>query len=163
MTRFALFASIALSAGSFALGYAGAGFVFLSVMAILFGTIWMYVQWRDLSWFSMAGLGLAVFAGAIGVFLGANSAWMYAGVSFSLFAWDLMEFRNRLKLASNESDVPAMERKHLLRLGVLSAAGTILFVLAVFAHLKLGLWALIFLAFITALGLAQLIWRLRPG
>jgi hypothetical protein len=161
VTRLALFVSIALAAGSLALGYAAAGQMFAATLAVVFGLTWIYAQWRGLPWFSMAGLGLAVFAGAAGIFLGADSAWMFSGVSFSLIAWDLIEFHDRLKLASSETDVPVMGRKHLLQLGLLAAAGSGLFLVTVVVHLKLGLWPLIFLALVTALGLAQVVWRLR--
>ena len=159
MTRFAVFATIALGAASFAFGYASARLMFLGLIAIILGAVWMYGQWRGSQRFSRVGLGVAVSAGAIGVVLGVNSGWLFAGVSFSLFAWDLMEFHNRMKFTSDEDDVPALERKHLLRLGILAAAEIILFVMTVFIHLRLGLWWLIFLAFVTALGLTQLIWR----
>jgi hypothetical protein len=155
MTRVALFTSIALGIGSLAIGYAGSGWFALLILA--FGIIWFYTEQRGWAWFSMIGLTLAVFIAMVGVQLEFNSGWMFAGVLFSLFAWDLVEFRNRLQFASIGNNVPGMEKRHLLRLGILAIVATILLLLIIFVRLQFSFGWLIFLAIVTALGLTQLV------
>jgi hypothetical protein len=163
VTRLVLFASIALCAASLALGFAIAGQPVFSLLVVVFGMAWFYAQWRGLEWFSMTGLGFAVLAAAVGALLHVAPGWTFSGASFSLFAWDLIAFRERLQFASDESDASAMEKSHLLRLGILAACGTALVSLPAFVHLQLGLWQLIFLVFVLAFGIAWLLWRLRLG
>lgn len=157
MTRAALFASIVLGVTALALGYVRAGWIALCLLILAFGMIWLYAQWRGYGWFSMTGLALAVFTAASGLMAGINSGWMFAGVLFSLFAWDLSEFRNRLRFASVDSNVPGMEKQHLLRLGILAIAGIVLVWLITFVHLQFSFGWLVFLALVTAVGLTQLV------
>lgn len=161
MTRIASFISILLSVGFLAFGFANAGFVPLGVFILVVGVMWIYAQWREYEWSSMAGMGLAVVVAASGIMMGGTPGWMFAGVLCSLLAWDLAGYKNRLRFASKENDISAMEKKHLSRLGILVVVAAAIFLLVSFIHLQIGLWWLILLAFVTALGLVQLLWRLR--
>ena len=161
MTRIASFISILLSAGFLAFGFTNAGFVPLGVFILVVGVVWIYAQWREYEWSSMPGMGLAVVAAASGIMMGVTPGWMFAGVLCSLLAWDLAGYKNRLKLASVENDIPSMERRHFSRLGILAVAAIAVFLLVSFIHLQIGLWWLILLAFVVALGMVQLLWRLR--
>lgn len=159
MTRVALFASIALGIGSLTIGYAGSGWIALLILA--FGVIWLYSEWRGWEWLSMTGLALSVFIAMVGILLEFNSGWMFAGVLFSLFAWDLIEFRNRLRFASADSDVPGMEKRRFFRLGILAIAAAILVLLITFIHLQFSFGWLVFLALVAAIGLTQLVSQFR--
>lgn len=162
MTRRALFASIGLGVGSFALGFANAGLWFLCAVSLIFGVIWFYAQWRSFNWFSMAGLVLAVMIGASGIWFGVNTGWMFAGVLFSLFAWDLIEFQERLKLVFVKSDAPALEARHLSRLGMLGAGALLVFLMTiVLDQLRINVCGVNLLVLVFVFGLARLTWRLR--
>jgi hypothetical protein len=156
VTRVALFASIVLGIGSLALGYARAGWITICLLLLAFGAIWFFSQWRGWGWFSMTGLALAVFTAAAGLLLGINSGWMFAGVLSSLLAWDLIEFRHRLRFATVDSNVPSMEKRHFLHLSILAIVGIILELLITFVHLQFSFGWLVFLALVAAIGLTQL-------
>ena len=157
MTSAALFASIALGSGSLALGYARDGWGVPPLLILFLGAVWLFAQWRGRWHFSAMGLALAVFAAAVGLVLGFNTGWMFAGVLFSLAAWDLAGFRDRMQFASAGNDMPGMERRHLLRLGLLSVVGIILASLPVFVRWRFNFEWLILLALLAALGLSQLV------
>jgi hypothetical protein len=161
VTRFALFASIVLGIGSLALGYVRAERNTLCLLILAFGVIWFYTQYRGWGWFSTIGLALAVFTAAAGLMLGINYEWMFAGVLFSLFAWDLIEFGNRIRFSPFNDNIPVMEKQHLIRLGTLSITGLILVSLIMFVHLKFSFGWLVFLALVTAIGLTQLVSQFR--
>ena len=162
MTRSVLFASILLGTVSLAYGYVSAENTVLGAIILVLGIVWMYIQWRGSYRFSAAGMTLGMLASAGGLFVGAGSIWMFAGVTFSLIAWDLTDFINRLKSVSEISDVPSMERRHFSRLGILVVGATFLYAITVTVHMQIGLWWLILLALVIALGLVQLIWLFNP-
>jgi hypothetical protein len=163
VTRVALFASIVLGIGSLALGYAGVGWTVPAILILAFGAIWFYAQWRGWGWFSMAGQALAVFlsGAAVGLLLEINLGWMFAGALFSLFAWDLNEFRNLLRFASVDSNVPGMEKRHLLRLSILAIVAIVLVLLIMFVHLHFNFGWLVLLALVATIGLTQLVSQFR--
>jgi hypothetical protein len=159
VTRFALFTSIALGMGSLAIGYAGSGWLALLILA--FGIIWLYAEQCNWEWFVMIGLTIAIFIAIVGVQLELNPVWMFTGVLFSLFAWDLAEFRNRLQFVSTGNNVLGMDKRHLLRLGIVAIVATILLLLIIYVRLKFSFEWLIFLAIVTTLGLTQLVSQFR--
>jgi hypothetical protein len=154
-----LFSCIALSAGSLAIGFFFNDLMFLAGLSLAFGAVWAYTQRRDWNRLSMIWLGLAVFAGVCGIIVEANAGWMLSGVTFSLLAWDLTEFQKRLGLVYVKSDAASMEKRHISRLGILVAATAGFFLLTIFIQLKISLALVILLAFVLALGLAQLYFR----
>ena len=157
MTRAALFASIVLGIGSLALGYARGGQLGLSMFILALGAIWFFAQWHNWQWSPLIGLALAVFSAAVGLMLGINYGWMFAGTLFSLLAWDLAEFGDRLRLVSTRKDAGVMEKRHFIRLGFLAAAGIILVSLTMSVHWQFSFGWLVLLALAAALGLTQLV------
>jgi hypothetical protein len=160
LTSFVLYASITLGTGSLAIGYSRSDWSYLFPWILVFGAAWIIAQWRGWKWSPNIGLVLTVLVAAFGLTLEINSAWMVAGVLFSLIAWDLSEFRERTQFAAVE-DVPGMEKRHLARLGVLAAVGTVLASLPMLFHLKFGFGWLVFLVFVAALAFAQLVLWIR--
>ena len=93
MTVIALAASIIISIGSLAMGFAVAGFVIFARWILIFGAVWLFTQWRSWSWFSSLGLFVSILLSAIGVWVGLPSGWMFSGSIFALCAWDMTDFR----------------------------------------------------------------------
>jgi hypothetical protein len=156
LTLLVLYASIALATGLLAIGYARSDWSYLLPWILFFGVAWIVAQRRGWQWFPAIGLALTAVGAAFGLMLEINSTWMVAGVLFSLIAWDLSAFRERTQFAAAE-DVPGMEKRHLARLGVLAAVGTVLASLPMLFHLKFGFGWLVFFVFAAALAFAQLV------
>ncbi|HRQ24688.1 MAG TPA: hypothetical protein PLF42_14775 [Anaerolineales bacterium] len=123
MSVTAIIFSIFISAGSLAWGYHGAGMDGVVRGIGLLGLFWLVSLWRRWRWFSVAGLFLSVLLSAVGVWLGLAIGWMVSGALFALLAWDLTEFRLRLQQLPPREDAKGIERRHLLRVTLLAAAG----------------------------------------
>ncbi len=89
----------------------------------LLGLFWLFSVWRRWRWFSVAGLFFSLLLAAVGVWLGLAIGWMVSGTLFALAAWDLTEFRLRLKQLPPREDAKGIERRHILRIGLLAVVG----------------------------------------
>ncbi len=157
MTIIALFTSMFLSVASLYWGYAQAGFEPASRWILLIGIFWLFSQRQQWSWFS--SLVLLVFVGfsAFGLILGFDFGWMLAGSVFALFAWDMTDFRRRLRFAAIDDDSKGMERRHLARLTLLMIAGLLLVTAALLIQVKFTFEWGVLLVIVVLFGLIQLV------
>jgi len=116
---------IIISTGSFAWGYWLAGYEEASRWIIAFGVLWLASHWRKWKWFSASAVFISLILAAFGIWFEFTSGWMLGGAAFGVFAWNLTEFQQKIKLLPPREDVKGMTRRHLLRIGLL-ALGTIL-------------------------------------
>ena len=158
MTVFALYLSIVLSITSFAWEFSSVGLTSLAIWIIVLGAVWLLAIQQNWDWVSSVGLLLAVIAAAFGLFLKLSPGWMFAGGLFALFAWDLNDFRVRMRVVVKDENTRGMERRHILRVTMLALAGLILASVSMFfVRAKFTLeWAAL-LVLIVLLGLAQLV------
>lgn len=126
MSAAALALSMMISIGAFAWGYWQVGFESLARWVSAFGVFWMIAQWQRWRWVSSVWTVSAVLLAIFGLWFDLNLGWMFSGALFALFAWDLTEFRRKLKQLSPREDAKGMERRHVLRLGFLSAGGILI-------------------------------------
>lgn len=116
----ALVICIVISSGSFAWGYWQAGYENAAGWIATLGIFWLVSQWRKWKWFSapavLISLGLAVF----GVWFKFIPGWMFSGAVFGFFAWDLTEFRQKIKMLYPREDAKGITRRHLIRIGILA-------------------------------------------
>ncbi|WKZ42060.1 MAG: hypothetical protein QY328_08410 [Anaerolineales bacterium] len=115
-----------ISIGAFAWGYWQVGFESLARWVVAFGIFWIVAQWQKWRWVSSVWTVSAVLLAIFGLWFDLNLGWMFSGALFALFAWDLTEFRRKLKQLSPREDAKGMERRHVLRLGFLSAGGILI-------------------------------------
>jgi hypothetical protein len=157
VTVIALITSMFLSVGSLYWGYVQAGFAPASHWILIMGMLWLFSEWRHWTWFSSLVLFAFVFFSAFGLIFGFDFGWMLAGSVFALFAWDMTDFRRRLRFAAEDDDSKAMERRHLGRLTVLSLAGLLLVTAALFIQVKFTFeWGVLLVVFVL-FGVIQLI------
>lgn len=126
MSAAALALSMMISIGAFAWGYWQVGFESLARWVSAFGVFWMIAQWQRWRWVSSVWTVSAVLLAIFGLWFNLNLGWMFSGALFALFAWDLTEFRRKLKQLSPREDARGMERRHILRIGFLSAGGILI-------------------------------------
>lgn len=157
MTSIALFVSMFLSVGSMYWGYFHAGFEFVSRWILLIGIFWMLSQWFHWNWVSSVVLFGFVILSAVGLMLGFEFNWMLGGSIFSLFAWDLTDFRRRLRFSAIDDDTLGMERRHLARLSLLTFTGLLLVSFALYIQVKFTFEWGVFLVIMAVFGLIQLI------
>jgi hypothetical protein len=117
----ALFICIIISVGSFAWGYGRAGYDEASPWIAAFGILWLASYWRKWKWFPTFALGLSLLIAAIGVWFEFHPGWVFSGAAFALIAWDLSEFREKLKFMPRREDLRGRTRRRLLRISILMA------------------------------------------
>jgi hypothetical protein len=161
VTVTALVVSIFFSIGSIAWGYAQAGFDPMARVLLLFGITWLFSQWRRWWWFSSLGLIVVIVIAALGTWFGLNPGWMFASGIFALVAWDLTDYRRRIRFAALDDDERGMERRHISRLTFLVLAGLFLSSIAMVIRLQFTLEWAILLIFVVLLGLTQVVAWLR--
>jgi hypothetical protein len=88
---------------------------------------------------------------------------MLAGALGALIAWDLADFTRRIGDASDDDDVVAMTRRHLLRLIIVTAIGLALSLTGMIARLEFSFEWTAFLALLAALGVTQLVGWMKKG
>ena len=157
MTVAALGLSIFISIASLAMGYAQAGFEGISIWIVLFGSLWIFSQWRGWSWVSSLGLFSVMLAAMIGLWFDFIVGWMLSGAIFALFAWDMTDFRQKLKSMTSREDIKGMERRHIARLYVLALAGLILTSIMMSMRAQFSYAWNVLLGFVILLGLLQLL------
>jgi hypothetical protein len=157
VTTIALFASMFLSIASMYWGYAHQGFEIASRWILIIGIFWLFSQWRHWGWASSIVLLAFVVFAATGLILGFDFSWMLAGPVFALVAWDLTDFRRRLRFSVMDDDTHGMEKRHIARLSLLTLGGLLLVSLALFIQVEFTFEWGVLLVVVVVLGLVQLI------
>jgi hypothetical protein len=155
VTVIALVSSIIISAGSLAWGFAKAGFVIFARWILIFGAVWLFAQWRRWGWFSSLGLFFAVFVSVIGFWFGFSLEWLFSGTIFALLAWDMTDFRNRLRLMPKDDEMHGIERRHLARISLLALIGMALASTAMLVRAQFTFEWGILIVIVVLLGLGQ--------
>jgi hypothetical protein len=157
----ALVSSIIISTGSLAWAFAEAGFVVFARWILIFGAVWLFTQWRGWEWLSSLGLFLAIFASVVGLWFGFSMEWLFSGAIFALFAWDMSDFRNRIRAIAVDDNLRGMERRHLARISLLSLTGLSLMSIVVLVRRQFTFEWGILLVSVLLFGIVQLAGWLR--
>ena len=146
-----------------AAGYFQFDLPFVGIGCLVIGLLWLLSQWRHLDW--AASLSMLVFtcAAALGVWVGLSPFLLAISVLGSLLAWDLADLSRRLRWAAPEDDLHLLEKQHLLRLAGLGGLSLVLTLAALIVRLQISFGWLFLLAIVAALGLLQLVKRLRQA
>jgi hypothetical protein len=117
-----MYLSIFLSIACLVWGYLDQELTTQTAALVILGISWMFGQTR---WVWVGSLGLAgvTIAVIIGILFNVQEYLMFSGLLFGFLAWDLAEFKVRLKQAAKEDDIPGFEKHHFIRLGLVWAAG----------------------------------------
>ena len=158
-----LFASLIVGVGSLAMGYFLQNQAVLARWLVLLGIAWFLAEWNQIRWASSLGLLVSVAAAAYGLWMDLSAGWMLAGAMGALMAWDWAEFSRRIRLSDLDDDARGLERSHLLRLLIVAGAGFLFSVIGMIARMEFSFEWSAFLALLAALGVTQLIARMRRG
>ncbi len=157
MTIIALILSIILSTGSLFYGFHEQSLDAVSRWVLILGIAWLVSQWFKWNWFSSLALFASIVFAAIGLWTGVFFGWMAAGAVFALFAWDMSDFRQRLRFIPHDDDARGMERRHIARLSLLTLLGLVLLSAASLLQFKFTFEWGVFLVIVTLIGLTQLV------
>lgn len=160
MTRLLRFFCPLLSVGMLAAGYFLGHLVWPAVGLLVFGIFWLVGLGLGWDWVPPLGLFFAFAAAAFGLFLDLSTWFLISGALLALLAWDLADFYLRLQKSSPEDNTASLEKRHLLRLGVLALAGGGLSVIALTLRLKPSFEWLVVLMFFAVWGIGRILDRL---
>jgi len=96
-------------------------------------------------------------AAMIGLWFDFIVGWMLSSAIFALFAWDMTDFRQKLKSMTSREDIKGMERRHIARLYLLALAGLILTSIMMSMRAQFSYAWNVLLGFVILLGLLQLL------
>jgi hypothetical protein len=155
MIRGLFYSSLVAAVGALSAGFIRLGLWPAALAIALLGGLWAWSYSRQhfqdaRSASDVASLMLATWCAGVlaGGYLSVEPGWLLLAVVAALAAWDLDAFTGRLAVVPYIEDRPAIEKRHLLRLGEVCGAGLVLG--------TLGLVVQIHWTFGVALGLALL-------
>ena len=100
-------------------------------------------------------------AAAVAVLLAVGGGWPVLGLVAALVAWDLDQFAQRMRAAGRVDDAPGLERRHIRRLLVVAAIGSVLGAIGLGLRVRLSFGLALLLAALAMLGLSIIIGFLR--
>ena len=158
MTLIALILSVVVGEASLAWGYAQVGLAHLARWILAFGALWLAAIWQRWRWFAYVGLTFNFLGAALGLwFLNFAPGWMFVAAIAGLLAWDLTDFRYRLRFAANDAEHRSVETRHLMRSTFVALLGFGLASLTMAVKLEFNFEWAVFLALVAVLGLLQLV------
>jgi hypothetical protein len=171
--------AIALLSGTLGAGYGISGQTGLAVISIVLGLCWAAVDWFGIGRSNIkpklrsgvtersrrggdpltGNFALLLFIGlaAWGVWQRLPTWLMLGAVFFTLIAWDLSQFSNRMMVVIDDATAARLERVHLSRLGIALSFSLLLGGAALFVHIQLDIgWALV-LGMLAMIGLNRFV------
>jgi hypothetical protein len=162
LTLIAFLLSVLLGTGSLAYGYSQAGRADPARWFIWLAVLWILSHWRKVHWGSSVAFLLVIAGAAYGIWNNLTIMWMLLGALGGLLGWDLSDFARRLSYAAPTDDIRGMERRHLVRVGLVAALGFgLAWLSAVIRINRLAFEVAVGLVLLAALGLTRLVIRLR--
>jgi len=161
LSRYLVFASILGAAVTLTVGFALKGHVSSAITTALLGVLWIAAYARGIA--RLVGWGLAAFAiiSAASIWAGVSPWLAFGGITFSLIAWDLTLFHQRLKMTTSDEDRRKTELAHLGRLGIVVGIGLSGYFIAPLLRVNLTFGAAVLLALLGIWGISALVYRLR--
>jgi hypothetical protein len=128
-----------------------------AIGAVFLGLVWYMAQRRwaggseNMLLFAFTG------AAALGLYWGAPPLLMLLVVVFSLGAWDLDHFTQRLHRVERVEFDSGLGRTHLLRLAKVEAAGLALALVPLLIRLRLDFWWVVLMGLLAVIGLSRVV------
>jgi len=161
VSAIALFVSIVLATFALVLGYALHGLWAGVLFIVALGAFWLLAQRRGWDWIASVELVIFVGTAVVGLGLTSRAGWMLLGVVAALAAWDLDHFAQRMKKGGHIEGAQALERRHLLRLLVVSGLGLLLAAVALEIKITLQMGTALLLGVLAILCLSRAVGFLR--
>jgi hypothetical protein len=156
VTTIGLMISLLVGCGALVRAYSqsslGGGAPFLWML----GIIWLIAYWRRWRWFAGIGLLTLIALAAHGLWISLSPGLMILGALGAVSAWDLQEFKHRLRYALPTEDTRGLERRHISRLLILSLIGFALAGVTEFFPLRLTPEFVFLLGILSVIGLITL-------
>ena len=161
MTRIFTYASITACTFALAYGFTAEEYTTPAVIIGLLGISWIVATLRG--FLRVHGFAFALFISlsVVGIWAGISVWLSLAGVIFSLIAWDLATFGQRLGMTDSRDDSRKMERAHFSRLALVVGISLLGYVVATRLQIDLTFGAAALLALVGIWGISALVYSLR--
>jgi hypothetical protein len=161
--KFVQYVALIVGTGSLARGYFADGRTAPAYWILGLGAVWLLGEIRRWRWTASPGFLAFVAVAGYGLWIGLSGLGMLAGAVGALVTWDLSDFLNRIQQAAPQDEVPALARRHLIRLAIVTGIGLASSLFGMLFHLRFSFEWTAFLAILSALGVAYLIGRIPRG
>lgn len=161
MTRFLIHASIIACTGALTYGLLASDHISSAITVVLLGVTWTVAHLRRL--YRFIGLAFVVFVvlSLLCIWADVSPPLALAGVIFSMLAWDLTKFSQRLQMTDHPQDARNMERAHFTRLVLVIGLSMLGYIAASRIQVTLTFGAAALLALLGICGISALVYRLR--
>ncbi|MBI5824812.1 MAG: hypothetical protein HZB18_12350 [Chloroflexi bacterium] len=161
MTRNFIYASILACAGTLTYGLAANDYIPPSITVALLGIAWIVLFARGLHRFSGFAFAVFIILSSVSLWADVSPVLALAGVIFSLLAWDLTRFHQRLQMTNSQQDTRKMERAHFARLTLLIGLSLLGYFAVTRIQVTLTFGSAALLALLGIWGISALVYRLR--
>jgi hypothetical protein len=161
MTRNFVYISIISCAAALAYGLAANDFIPVSITVALLGVAWIVLFMRGLHRFSGVAFAIFIIISLASLWAGVSPLLALAGVIFSLLAWDLTKFFQRLQTTNCSQDAHKTERAHFARLALVIGLSLAGYFAVTRIHVTLTFGAAALLALLGIWGISAMVYRLR--
>ncbi|MBI3152352.1 MAG: hypothetical protein HYZ21_09480 [Chloroflexi bacterium] len=161
MTRNLVYVSIIASAGALVYGLIVNDFISSAITVALLGVAWIVLFARGLYRFSGFAFAIFIIISLASLWADVSPTLALAGVIFSLLAWDLTRFLQRLRMTDSPQDARRMERAHFARLALVIGMSIFGYIAITRIHVTLTFGSAALLALLGIWGISALVYRLR--
>ena len=161
MIKFSTFFTLWM--GTLALGFAyqQAGLTIYAWAAVSIGAFWTWGLLQFKKQIPRLGMVLLSLHSIIGLFNDLPFGWMLAGALNALLSYDLSNFHQRLRFASETEDTKLLKRVHFTRLSIITLLGLFLSTASILWQAKFTFEWAIFLALSGIWGMSLLVGWVR--
>ncbi len=132
-----------------------------SLLLVMLGLVWFTTQQRRAPGFEGLLLFFFIFSAGLGFWLGSPAWLMLLGVVFSIGAWDLDHFLQRLGQVEHVELKSGLGCEHLRRLFLVEAAGLLIGLIALTLQARISFWWEALLVLLVVIGLSRIVARVR--
>lgn len=142
-------------------GFAANDLVPVSITVALLGIAWVFLFMRGLHRFSGLAFAIFIIISLLSLWVDVPPVLALAGLIFSLLAWDLTRFFQRLQMTNSPQDALKMKRVHFARLALVIGLSLAGYFAATRIQVTLTFGAAALLALLGIWGISALVYRLR--
>ena len=163
MIKFSTFFTLWMGVLALAFAYQQADLSNYAWAVLVIGTFWTWGLLQFKKQIPRFGMILLTLLSVVALFNEIPFAWAFAGALSALLSYDLSNFYQRLRFASETEDTKLLQRVHLTRLGIITLLGLSLSTASMLWQAKFTFEWAIFLMLVGVWGISLLVGWVRKS